>query len=248
MSVKFGQVVTAGLARQVADEIHAAILDGRLKADERLPGEEELATRFGVSRPTVREALKRLAALNLVHSRRGPSGGNFVKRPELGELIEQQAGSAMLMVGMGAFDIEELIAARRETEALCLDLACAARSEADLDRMRAELTRQEDRSLPDTEFCAADVGFHRALVDAAGNGPLRLMMATVIESFIPLLNMIVVRDRIRSETTAHQRRLLEAVEARDPAAARAALDRLLDHLMASYTAALAARDAKTSRP
>ncbi|NIZ11703.1 FadR/GntR family transcriptional regulator [Pseudooceanicola sp. HF7] len=244
MSVKFGQVVTAGLARQVADEIHGAILDGRLKADDRLPGEEELATRFGVSRPTVREALKRLAALNLIHSRRGPTGGNFVKRPELSELVESQATSAMLMVGMGAFDIDELIEARLETQALCLERACALRTEADLEAMRAALTRQEDPALPDTEFCAADVGFHRAIVDAARNGPLSLMMATVIESFIPLLNMIVVRQRNRSETIAHQRRLLEAVEARDPRRARAALENLLTHLTESYAAAQKARHAK----
>ena len=135
-------LVAAQLARQVADEIHAAILDGRLKADDRLPGEEELATRFGVSRPTVREALKRLAALNLIHSRRGPTGGNFVKRPELEELVETQATSAMLMVGMGAFDIDELIEARLETEALCLERACDLHTEDDLAAMRAALARQ----------------------------------------------------------------------------------------------------------
>lgn len=244
MSVKFGQVVTAGLSRQVADEIHAAILDGRLKAEERLPGEEEMAARFGVSRPTVREALKRLAALNLIHSRRGPTGGNFVKRPEIDEMVDQQSATATLLVGMGVFDLEELITARRQTEALCLDMACAARTEDDLDKMRAELALQEDPALADTEFCAADVRFHRALVDAGRNGPLRLMMATVIESFIPMLNMIVVRQRVRAETTALHRQILTAVEARDSIAARAALDRLLDHLTAAYAAAQAARASK----
>ncbi|PJE31582.1 Putative L-lactate dehydrogenase operon regulatory protein [Pseudooceanicola marinus] len=244
MSVKFGQVVTVGLARQVADEIHAAILDGRLKADDRLPGEEELATRFGVSRPTVREALKRLAALNLIHSRRGPTGGNFVKRPELEELVETQATSAMLMVGMGAFDIDELIEARLETEALCLERACDLRTEEDLAAMRAALARQADPTLLDTEFCAADVGFHRAIVEAAHNAPLRLMMTTVIESFIPLLNMIVVGQRNRADTLAHQQNLLEAVEARDAQRARLALERLLSHLTDTYAAAQRARDAK----
>ena len=48
------------MARQIAKSIRDAILEGRLKVDERLPTEEELAQKFGVSRPTIREALKRL--------------------------------------------------------------------------------------------------------------------------------------------------------------------------------------------
>ncbi|MBT9383958.1 GntR family transcriptional regulator [Pseudooceanicola sp. CBS1P-1] len=244
MSVKFGQVVTAGLARQVADEIRAAILDGRLKADDRLPGEEEMAARFGVSRPTVREALKRLAALNLIHSRRGPTGGNFVKMPEVDELVDQHSASTTLLVGMGAFDFDEMITARHRTEALCLDLACAHHDESDLDKMRAELAIQSDEGLADSDFCASDVRFHRALVDAGRNGPLRLMMGTVIESFIPLLNMIVVRQRVRAETTALHARLLEAVAARDTGAARATFDQLIAHLTQNYRAAMSARDAR----
>ena len=56
---------------QIAESIRALILGGKLVVDQRLPGEQELAARFGVSRPTVREALKRLAAQNLIRTRRG---------------------------------------------------------------------------------------------------------------------------------------------------------------------------------
>ena len=69
------QIVTKSAAKQIAEHIRGAILEGRLKGDERLPTEEELAARYGVSRPTVREALKRLAAQNLISSKRGPAGG-----------------------------------------------------------------------------------------------------------------------------------------------------------------------------
>ena len=81
MTVEFESVVTVSAAKQIAESLRAAIMDGRLKVDERLPTEEELAQRFKVSRPTVREALKRLAAQHLIRSRRGPTGGNFVSSP-----------------------------------------------------------------------------------------------------------------------------------------------------------------------
>ncbi|RMD91894.1 MAG: GntR family transcriptional regulator, partial [Alphaproteobacteria bacterium] len=59
------------LSAQIARAIRAAIMDGSLKVDERLPSEQELAESFGVSRPTVREALKRLAAQSLIRTQRG---------------------------------------------------------------------------------------------------------------------------------------------------------------------------------
>ncbi|MGC8537156.1 MAG: winged helix-turn-helix domain-containing protein, partial [Rhizomicrobium sp.] len=58
-------IVTTSMATQIADVIQQAILDGTLRINERLASEEELAAQFGVSRPTVREALKRLAARHL---------------------------------------------------------------------------------------------------------------------------------------------------------------------------------------
>ena len=63
------------LSAQIAQAIRDAIVAGRLMVDERLPSEAELADRFAVSRPTVREALKRLAAQNLIRTQRGATGG-----------------------------------------------------------------------------------------------------------------------------------------------------------------------------
>ena len=75
MAIEYDGLVTEGLAKQISEKIRDAILDGRLAVDARLPTEEELAARFSVSRPTIREALKRLAAQNLIRSRRGPKIG-----------------------------------------------------------------------------------------------------------------------------------------------------------------------------
>ena len=74
MAIDYQGLVTQGLARQIAEKLREAILEGRLHVNERLPTEYELAARFNVSRPTIREALKRLAAQNLIRSRRGPAG------------------------------------------------------------------------------------------------------------------------------------------------------------------------------
>ena len=81
MAINFQPLVAESLAKQIAENIRSSILDGSLKVDDQLPTEEVLAEKFNVSRPTIREALKRLAAQNLIRSRRGPTGGTFVNRP-----------------------------------------------------------------------------------------------------------------------------------------------------------------------
>ena len=242
MPLEYQDVVRTGLARQVADKIREAILDGRLKIDERLPTEEELARSFGISRPTVREALKRLAAQNLIRSQRGPGGGTFVRRPDPEGLSSAITGAATLLVGIGAFGIDEIIAARLETEAICCRLACVRRTDADIEALRAEIALQRDTSISDEEFCASDVRFHRAVVSAAENGPLSLMMYTVVEAFMPITNMIVSHVRDRSAVAGFHDDLATAVADRDSARAVCALGDLLAYLRESYGLSLKQRD------
>jgi GntR family transcriptional regulator, transcriptional repressor for pyruvate dehydrogenase complex len=241
MPLEYEDVVRTGLARQVADKIRAAILDGRLKIDERLPTEEELAKSFGVSRPTVREALKRLAAQNLIRSQRGPTGGTFVRRPDPEGLSTAITGAATLLVGMGAFDIDEIITARLETEAICCRLACVNRAEADFGAMLSEIAIQRDPKISDEAFCASDVRFHRVLVDAAANGPLSLMMYTVIEAFMPITNMIVSQVRERRAVADFHGLLAAAIDARDADRAVRVLGLLLGYLRDSYGISLERR-------
>lgn len=241
MPIEYQDVVRTGVARQVADKIRAAILDGRLQIDERLPTEEELAKSFGISRPTVREALKRLAAQNLIRSQRGPTGGTFVSRPDPEGLSSAITGAATLLVGVGAFDIDEIIGARLETEAICCRLACERRSDADLAAMRAEIALQRSKLLSDEDFCASDVRFHRAVVQAAGNGPLSLMMYTVVEAFMPITNMIVSHVRERSTVADFHDRLAGAIEASNASEATAVLSQLLAYVRDSYALSLTRR-------
>ena len=123
MGIEYQLQITDSSATQIAKSIRDAILEGRLKIDERLHTEEELAQKFGVSRPTIREALKRLAAQNLVRSRRGPSGGTFVNRPNEEESRSFLANTAALMVSMGAFSLDEITEARREPVDGCGDVS-----------------------------------------------------------------------------------------------------------------------------
>jgi GntR family transcriptional repressor for pyruvate dehydrogenase complex len=239
--ISYETVVTDSVSKRIAERIREAILQGRLKVGERLPTEEELARRFGVARATVREALKRLAAQSLINSRRGPTGGNFVTDPDPGRLAEALTGSATVLVSMGAFAFEEIVTTRLELSAVCCRLAAQRRTAEDVAAIRAALEAQAEPDITDEAFCAADIRFHRSLVNATQNGPLRFIMYAVVEAMMPITDMVIFRVRERSTILGHHAEILRAVEAQDEAAAVAALSTLVGYLSERYRETMVTR-------
>ena len=241
-SLAFPSVVTDSLAKQIAERIKEAIMDGRLKIDERLPTEEELARQFGVSRPTLREALKRLAAQKLIHSRRGPTGGTFVLRPNIEELTSNLASYATLLGSLGEFSLTEIAEARLELETVCCRLAAANRTDAALESLEAELVVQANKAISDEEFCASDIRFHRALVNATGNKLLQFVMYAVIEALQPASNLITYRFRERKTVLELHRKIVASLRNRNVEAASEAVAKLVSYVTDKYEDALAWRE------
>jgi GntR family transcriptional regulator, transcriptional repressor for pyruvate dehydrogenase complex len=247
MAIDYHGLVTQGLAKQISEKIREAIVDGRLQVHERLPTEEELAARFNVSRPTVREALKRLAAQNLIRSRRGPSGGTFVNQPTRDEAHLTVANAASLLVSMGEFALNDIAEAREAIELVCCRLAAERRTDAQLAVLAQEIEQQRNPALSDQDFCASDVRFHRTLVTAAGNPALDFAAAGVLDSLQPAVNMVVFRFRDREQVAAQHARIHRALRARDGEAARAALTEYMNALRKQYTRAQATSSGPTEK-
>lgn len=217
------------MSKQIADALRAAIIDGQLVVDERLPSEHELAKRYGVSRPTVREALKRLAAQNLIRTRRGLGGGVFINRLSWSEAHESLLTVATLLLSMNEIPFETVTEARYTLEMACLPLACERRDDSQLSRMTREIEQQKDQSLSDEEFCASDVRYHRALVDCANNPVLSFQMVGVIEAVQPLLNMVTYKLRERVRIAELHTHLLNHVRSGNSDQAKATLRLLADY-------------------
>lgn len=235
--MEFESVVTEGAARQIAESIREAIMSGRLRVDDRLPTEEELATRFKVSKPTIREALKRLAAQNLIRSQRGPAGGRFVSRPSQEQLVRTMANATRLMISIGEFDFDNIAEARQELGLVCCQLAANRRTESDLATMKTELAIQKDPSISDQDFCASDVRFHHALAQATQNPVLQFVMASVAETLQPIANMVVYKFRERQSIVAQHERLFEAIRLRKASAAAKVYAEQMSYLRDMYSRA-----------
>ena len=224
----------ADLSAQIAKAIRDAIMSGDLLVDERLPSEAELAEQFEVSRPTVREALKRLGAQSLIRTQRGATGGAFVNRLKFEDAYGQQITTSTLLLSMNDVSFATACEARYALERACAPLSAQRRTADHLATMRAEAHRQSQPGLTDEAFCASDVAFHRALVDAAGNPVLSYQIAGAVEAMQPLMNMITFSARSRERIVGLHSAIADAIELQDAAKADAMLDDL-----ARYTQELA---------
>ncbi|WP_085824094.1 FadR/GntR family transcriptional regulator [Ruegeria meonggei] len=205
----------ADLSAQIAQAIRDAIVSGKLIVDERLPSEAELSDQFNVSRPTVREALKRLAAQSLIRTQRGATGGAFVNRLGFEDAYTQQITTSTLLLSMNAVSFDTACEARYALERACAPLSAHRRTADQLATMRAEIFRQAQPGLTDEAFCASDVAFHRALVDGAGNPVLSYQLAGAVEAMQPLMNMITFTARSREEIIVLHTQIADALENRD---------------------------------
>lgn len=219
----------ADLSTQIAKAIRDAIVSGDLLVGDRLPSETELSDQFSVSRATVREALKRLAAQSLIRTQRGATGGAFVNRLSFEEAYGQQITTSTLLLSMNAVSFDVACEARFTLERACAPLAALRRSADHLAAMRTEIFRQTQPGLSDEGWCASDVAFHRALVDAAGNPVLSYQLAGAVEAMQPLMNMITFTARSRETIVALHTRIVDSCEAGDSGAIEAALTELADY-------------------
>ncbi|NNJ67106.1 MAG: FadR family transcriptional regulator [Boseongicola sp.] len=216
----------AALSAQIAKAIRDAIISGALIVDERLPSEAELAEHFDVSRPTIREALKRLAAQSLIRTQRGAFGGAFVRHLSYEDAREQLVTTSTLLLSMNDISFDTACEARFALERACAPMTAARREPAQLAIMRREIKRQSEADLTDEAFCASDVAFHRALVDGAQNPVLSYQLSGSIEAMQPLMNMITFTARSRAEIVEIHTSILDAIVARDSERATEILEQL----------------------
>lgn len=202
------------LYQRIATDIAALIENGTYPGGTRLPGERDLAETFQVSRPTIREAIIALELRGLVAARHG--SGIYILDP-----ATAPTGQATRELDAGAF---ELIEARELFEGEAAALAAKVIGDADLAKLRALVARMA--SVPPESDAAfqADRDFHLGIADATGNSVVRTVVELLwdIRHRSPMCAHMFGKAWKSGYTTRvdeHQR-IVDALESRDPEAAR----------------------------
>ena len=211
----------------VAHELLVLILGGHLAAGERLPSERQLAARFGVSRPTIREALSALESRGLVETRVG-SGTFVADREAIAEAPEVPSEDSPA----------EFMETRLLVEVAIARLAAQrARSHPDrLEEVRVSVEALERTANPELLPVELDREFHRGLVQLCGNDYLAELVEPLWETMGQSLYTTLGRRNWTAEdtvrTAGEHRAIYEAVRAGDPGLAAFAMERHLRALMA----------------
>lgn len=207
----FREVIRKPVYLQVAEQLREAILDGDLPAGEPLPTERELSAQFGVSRPTVREALRVLQAEGLVAG----GGATSPMRPGVPDEVSSESMRAALthLVRLRRVPLSDLVELRCALEASALVRASRGPLPGPLAEARRALREMREMlrgALDVAAFHEADVRFHVALVAASGNQATHAIMAALRES---IAEHLIAALEARSEPGAVIRRLTAEHEA-----------------------------------
>jgi DNA-binding FadR family transcriptional regulator len=209
----------------LADALRARILTGQLKSGEKLPIEPDLSTQYGVSRSTVREALRVLASQGLITTTRGVSGGSFVAFPSPEQISGYLEASLRLLTQADSLTFGQLAEARDMLEVPAAGLAAQRRSDEQLQDLKMTLFDRGHVTV--AQAIESSKAFHTALVRATGSPLVEVLARPVFQ---------VVYDHVQGwdapagfwpRIAGDHERIFDAVAAQDPAGAQ---DAIRDHL------------------
>ena len=230
MNVRARPRIIRGASEQVAIQIQHYIQEESLQPGDFLGREEDLAASFGVSRPTLREALKLLASGNLIRASKGPGGGIFVAHTADEGMGRSLSDAIGMMLETGSVTLEELLEAR-----LLLEVPLAGQAAYQSDELGLKALREAvaggaaaaEADDPDA-LAAMDAEFHRAIAAASGNRMLQALTDWIFEVVQPSLNRAVEGAVVQSAIVEQHESLLGAIEKGDAARAERAMK---DHLL-----------------
>src|SRR5215470_11770647 len=227
-----------GSTEQVVSHIRNLIERGQLRPGDRLPAERDLATKIGVSRPTVRVGLHALAAMGVVKSRHG--SGTYI--PDGPPTLDSEPLS--LLAALHGFTREEMYEARRLLEVGAAGMAAERATPDQLATLADEVSNLFAALDDPLRFLVHDITFHRSVAAASGNPIIASLVEMVSALYYDRRRQTAKQasDRDLKEAAELHRRIYQAIRSRDPGEARNAMN---EHLIrASAYQALEAGEGK----
>lgn len=211
---------TVGKSEKVSDNIIAqirdSILSGRLKPGDRLASERELIAQFGVSKATMREALRVLEVMGLIEIRKGTSGGAFVAEVDMKTTIN----SIINFIHFKPISVKEITMLRYFIEPAVARIVASKRTEQDIENLReiiGETVTQREAEV------SREIGFHRYLARMTGNTLLILLVDFVDNLLSTMKSELDLDPEFYQNVRKAHEIILECLIQRDPAAAAIAM-------------------------
>ena len=205
------------MADQVSDRILDLVRSGTLKAGDQLPPERELAATLGVSRPSLREAMRGLQILGVVNTRQG--GGAFISSLQAAELL----APLQLLISLEARNLGSLYESRVLVDGEIGRLAAPLISDAALLQLRQSLEKQRGLMRQPEAFHIEDMAFHHLIFDACANPILGRIATSLYLLGMEYRRLAWRRPRVLRHSLADHEGIVSALDRRDADASAGAM-------------------------
>lgn len=209
------------MGRAIRDEITALILARGLSSGDPLPTETELVEALGVSRNSIREALKALQALDIVEIRHGY--GTYVGRLSLDPLADGLTFRALHDIGRDLRSMEEILEVREALEAALIRRVAATVPEEDLAALDEVTRKMNERAKAGDTFAEEDREFHEILYRSLNNALVTQLLRAFWDVFHRVNHRLGVTDPNPVQTVRRHRAIVTALRKHDVARAEHAM-------------------------
>lgn len=231
----FTPVTVGRVWSDIVEQIKRAIREGRLAPGDQLPAERDLTAQLGVSRVSVRDALRTLEAHGLIEVRVGARGGAFVTAPAP-RLVGEGLADMLLLAEVSPAEVTET---RKVFELALLDLACERATDDDLTALERICDEADAAFAAGTYDVALSAQFHTQLACCTHNTALVLLAQTMQDAIRASLDEARHADPTAGRVGALEHRaLLDALRAREVSAARGIMAEHLDRTAGRVAATL----------
>jgi GntR family transcriptional repressor for pyruvate dehydrogenase complex len=226
----FSKITVSKVYQKVMEQIRDMIEDGTLKKGDRLPSERELADQLGVSRTSIREAVRALEVIGLIESKQGE--GNFIsEHPEDG-LFQ----SLSLLFMLRSNNLAEILELRKIVDAGTAALAAENIKTEQLEKLRGII--QQFKMKDEKANANLDLEFHYTVAEASANYlVLEIYKAvyTLLDQFITGARKRIIEDPMNQDILLDQHEeIFNAIEAHDPIASEKAMKNHLNFVNSKY--------------
>jgi GntR family transcriptional regulator, transcriptional repressor for pyruvate dehydrogenase complex len=237
--VEFRPIKTPRAFEEIAEQIRMELSNRHLRPGDRLPAERALAEQFGVSRNTLREALRSLENSGLLRLQKGASGGAFV-RESTGDAIVTGLRD---MFHLGAIAPEHLTEARVLIESIAVRAACERATAEDVEALKSNIAAAERAGREKINFyeqAAIHLDFHRIIARATKNP----VMVIVMEALLDVMQHFIqaIGQQRNPWVLPSRRRFIRHFEARESDAAVAEMEQHLERLNRHYLSLVKEKD------
>jgi DNA-binding FadR family transcriptional regulator len=218
---------------QVADQLRELIVGGEIKPGHRLPNEAALSVQFGVSRATVREALRVLATQNLIRTTKGATGGSFVILPTADHISEFLSSNISLLSQTETVSLDEFLELREFLEVPAARLAARRHTPEAIEAMQSAIPG-DWRELGTEEQFIHNKDFHSELVLASGNTLLLIAAQPIFSVLQTNLSRSHLGRRFHDQINADHHAIAAAIASGDEDRAAEEMHRHLTYLRPYY--------------